>query len=646
MRREIASLHDAEAVSCLSPERPPFHLKHWAEVSRATVRGVPIRVPWINSEKQAVRHIKSIPQRLRGVLLVKFPNWQLLVLAAIVGTIWAASLFDWSFVTGRHKFWEFPSGTIARSRLDSATGLVGYFYYVQSSWRLPLFYVTALNTPTGANVIFTDLVPIVALVGKLIRSLTGTATNPYGAYLFLCFALPGVMMTLVLIAANIRYAFAAIIAASFADTTPALLWRWGHTALEAHFLIIGALALYLFSLKNRVWRGLASVWIAYLILAYLTNIYLFAMVGTVWACAIIQRRLDRLATTRGALGTAALTVALVMTVSALSGQFGTGTSLPFDYYGYHSMNLLSPIMPQESGLLPGLGGVIDATGGQYEGFNYLGLGLLLASLIAWPVEVTWLRQNLKRHAALFVAFAALTAFAISHRVFAGHWLLFELPLPHYINQVFGIFRSSGRFFWPIAYAQMAIVIVLSFRRATPLIVVCLASAAVIQLFDVQPLRAKIIASIADGPGAREFDPGEVAHLIAGARHLEVIPSFQCMDERTPYDQLRANMELMLAAARANVPTNTAYLDRYTYGVTSLDALRDLSRAREGWLAARRDDYCKQEIDRARAGGRPGDIFVLLSDQPLSEEMFPGITCSLLSWARYCQRIPESRENSS
>ena len=615
-------------------------------VSRASLGRNQFGDPRINNETQAARPIESLAQRLRRILLVKFANWQLLVVAIVVGAIWAASLFDWSFVAGRHMFWRFPHGTIPRSQMDMTQVLVGYVYFVQSPWHLPVFYVSALNTPTGANVIFTDLVPIVALIGKLIRSLTGTTTNPYGAYLFLCFALPGVMMTLVLIAAKIRYAFAAIIAAIFADTTPVLLWRWGHIALEAQFLLIGALALYLFSLRNRTWRGLASVWIAHLTLAYLTDIHLFAMVGTVWLCAIIQRRLNGLATTREALGTAALTVALVTVIIALGGQFGVGGGLPFEYYGFHSMNLLSPIMPQVSGLLPGLGGVIDATGGQYEGFNYLGLGLLLASLIVLVVEVTWLRQNLKQHVALSVAFAALTAFAISHRVFAGHWLLLELPLPHYINQVFGIFRSSGRFFWPIAYAQMAIVIVLGFRRAQPLIVVCLASAAVIQLVDVQPLRAKIIANITDGPGSREFDPGEVAHLVAGARHLEVIPSFQCMDGRTPSDQLRANMELMLAAARANVPTNTVYLSRYTYGVTSLDALRDPSRAREGWLAARRDDYCKQEIDRARAGGRPGDIFVLLSDQPLSEEMFPGITCSLLSWARYCQRKPESRENSS
>jgi hypothetical protein len=452
------------------------------------------------SKKQAGVYKESLSWRLRSVLLVELPAWQLLALSAAVGAIWAASLFDWSFVAGRHAFWRFPHGTIPGSWMDMAEVLVGYLYYVQSPWHLPLFYVSALGTPEGTNVMYWGIAPIVAFVGKLVRSLTGTTINPYGAYLFLCFALPGVMMTLVLIAARIRYALAAIIAGMFANATPALLWQWGHITYEAQFLLIGALALYLSSLKKRVWHGLAAAWIGYLSFVYLSDIYLFAMVGTVWLCAIIQRRLNRLATTREALGTGALTVVMVTAVSALGGQFGAGGALPFETYGYFSMNLLSPFVPQESGLPPGLGGIIDATGGQYEGFNYLGLGLLLASLLVLPFEVSWFRRNLKRHIALFVAFAALTAFAISHRVFAGHWLLFEVPMPNYVNRALGIFRDSGRFFWPIAYAQMAIVIVLSFRHARPLIAVCLAGAAIIQLFDVQPLREQIIASIADSSG--------------------------------------------------------------------------------------------------------------------------------------------------
>ena len=51
-----------------------------------------------------------------------------------------------------------------------------------------------------------------------------------------------------------------MIAAIFANAMPALLWRWGHIASESHFLLIGALALYLFSLKKPAWRGV-ELWI-------------------------------------------------------------------------------------------------------------------------------------------------------------------------------------------------------------------------------------------------------------------------------------------------------------------------------------------------------------------------------------------------
>ena len=102
---------------------------------------------------------------------------------------------------------------------------------------------------------------------------------------------------------------------------------------------------------------------------------------------------------------------------------------------------------------------------------------------------------------------------------------------------------------------------------------------------------------AAGAGAAKLDPGEVARLVAGTRRIEVAPSFQCSDWKR--DLTRANAELMLAAARKNVPINTVYLGRYTYGVTLRDVLREPSRAEE-LLAAQRDVYCKQEIERGRS----------------------------------------------
>jgi Family of unknown function (DUF6311) len=576
----------------------------------------------------AVRRLENLVRRLGHVVLAELPTWQLLVLAATVGLFWTASLFNWSFVAGRDAFWQFPMG------IDMQVVLVAYYYYVQSPWQLPLFYVSALGAPTGTNIIFTDAVPITALTGKLIHSLTGVIINPYGAFLLLCFVLPGVMMTLVLIATRTRYALAAVTGAIFADAMPALLWRWGDIALEAQFLLIGALALYLHSLHIARWRGLAAAWIGYLALAYLTNIYLFVMVGTVWLSAVEQRQRNGQATMREALATPVLTVASIAVLIALGGQFGVGGGLPFAEYGYYSMNLLSPFVPQASGVFPGMQGIIDATGGQYEGFNYLGLGLLLASLFVLPAEAGWLRRNARRHLALLIACVALLALAISHRVFVDNWLVVTLPMP--LKPVLGIFRSSGRFFWLIGYAQIAVVVVLAFRNRRPWIALCLLGAAILQLADVRPLRAHIVTSIAAGPGVEELDQNQVTRLVDGARFVEVVPSFQCSANMT---QVSANMQLMLAAARADVPTNTVYLARQSYGLGLRDVLGWPSRATQ-ILEERRSAYCGQEIERARRGGGAGDVFVLLSDQPRQKQMALGITCSRLSWARYCTRWRE------
>ena len=592
------------------------------------------------SERQSTIAVRDWARRLERVLLMELPASQLLIIAAVVGVISATTLFDWSFVTGQHAHWRSLEVPARTWQLDQAQVLVGYLYYVQSPWHLPLFYVSALGAPGGTNVILMDVVPIVALFGKLIRTFTGNTINPYGAYLFLCYALPGVMMTLVLIAAKIRYALAAVIAAIFANNMPILLTRFGHTALLAQFLLIGALALYLLSFNKGLWYRIAIVWSAYLVLTYLTNLLLFVMIGTIWVCALIQRRLNEAATTRQTSKTGALTVTIATVIIILGGQFGAGSPLPFSrWYGVYSMNLFSPFVPQNSGLFPGLGGVIDATGGQYEGFNYLGLGLILASLLLLRTEWGWLRLNRRRHIALLAAFAAFTAFAISNRVYAGHRLLFELPLPVYVTAVLGIFRGSGRFFWPIAYAQLAIVIVLGFRRANPTLALCLLVAAILQLFDVQPLRAQLKADIAVGLGEAQFDRNEVSRLVASARYVEVVPSYQCSNDLEDELQMRmrrANMQFMFVTAKLNVPTNTVYTSRESFGVNLSDLLRAPSHALE-LKGARRDEYCNEEIEYARTGGRPGDLIVLLADRPRQEEMAPGVTCHPLSWARYCER---------
>jgi hypothetical protein len=170
-----------------------------------------------------------------------------------------------------------------------------------------------------------------------------------------------------------------------------------------------------------------------------------------------------------------------------------------------------------------------------------------------------------------------------------------------------------------------------------LVALGLLGAAVLQLFDIQPLKAQITASIAAGPGAEELDRRDVARVVAGARHVEIVPSFHCSVGLDNQEKLmRANMDLMLATARINVPTNTVYLSRQRFGLRFLNVMRAPSHALD-ILHARHDEYCKQEIEYAWSGGRPGEVIVLLSDRLRTEQLAAGMSCSPLSWARYCKR---------
>ena len=97
--------------------------------------------------------------------------------------------------------------------------------------------IVSLDAPAGVNATLSDFVPIIGLIGKSIYGITGAQTNLYGAILFLCLVLPGVMMTLVLIAAKIRFALAAISSTAwraarscFARATPASPCTWSERA--------------------------------------------------------------------------------------------------------------------------------------------------------------------------------------------------------------------------------------------------------------------------------------------------------------------------------------------------------------------------------------------------------------------------------
>jgi Family of unknown function (DUF6311) len=502
--------------------------------------------------------IARILERERSPLL-------LVACAVAIAICYALATFNVTFLLGSGPFWANPRGPWLMDpndtidSVDILTTRVAYIAFLHAPWGVPLFFVPDLGTPTGSSVILVDAVPIVALLGKSLAWATGLTINPYGIWTAACFVLAAMFAVLLVMELGEKSLLAAIAASLLAISMPALLYRFGHLSLLGQFIVIGALWRYARDpYAGGVWRRLIW-WAGWLCLAALVHGYLFMMAAAIYAATVLRRVDTERPSVPGALHEPALVACCVAAVLAVAGHFGkgTGTSASGAGFGYFSMNLMSPLWPQRSGLFPGFYGLLTGPDGQYEGFNYLGAGVLL--LVAVAVVASWrfIPRMIRQHIVLIVVLVYLAIFAVSNAVFIGSREVLYVPLPSFLAFTAGIFRSSGRMFWPCAYALALFSLVLVLRNLRPrwktaVVLGC----CVLQLIDSNPLRARLtMLTQREVPTLLDLPQWE-ARMI-GAKRVQVVPSFVC----GKYALYVVHLELQLAAVTTRRPINAVYNPR-------------------------------------------------------------------------------------
>jgi hypothetical protein len=272
-------------------------------------------------------------------LLATRSGWMLTVLSLAIGGTYALSILPLSLVSGTGDFWAFPRGTVPGSTNDMAQVLTGYFSLMKAPWGWPVLLAPNLGVSPGTNIFWLDAVPWVSLSGKVLFGLTGLSVNLLGLYLFACFVLPGLAMTLLLMTAGQRSLMAALSGTIIANATPYLLYRWGHVATQGQYLILFGFVLYFAAIRAPASWRVSAAWLSLLTLAALTGMYLFVMVGALWSASVVQRRLiSGVSTVRCAVEAAAI-IGFVTTLMRLTGMLssdlgGAGSS----GFGSWSMN--------------------------------------------------------------------------------------------------------------------------------------------------------------------------------------------------------------------------------------------------------------------------------------------------------------------
>lgn len=347
---------------------------------------------------------------------------------------------------------------------DSAQHWLGWEFFRQSPlFQWPLGANPNYGMELGSSIVFSDSIPLLALVFKPLSPILPDTFQYFGLWLFACFLLQSYFAwkLLGLLTSN---RWLRLLGCAFFLIAPAWLWRLrGHHALFGHWTLLAALLLYFSSeFSARRWTGL-------LVVTALIHAYLLAMVLAIYLADLGQRGWARQLSAAGAgrsMLVASLSVAAVMWAA---GYFMLGADTGPGGFGVYRMDLMSLVDPDDiwSALLPNW----DQQPGEYEGFNFLGSGMLGLGLVAVlaaarkkgpdgkaPVlgaqrgkDLAWSNGTVPRIVPILALSLLLSLFAISnHAAVAGRELL-SYPLPPWIQPLADTFRSSGRFFWPVYY---------------------------------------------------------------------------------------------------------------------------------------------------------------------------------------------------
>lgn len=496
----------------------------------------------------------------------RMPAWVQVLLAGLFGLAHAAILLRLGLGLAGDAFWQRPPG-------DLAMATIGAEALLRDGWHFPLSATALLSSGAPLPIVYTDSMPWLVVLLKAL-GLSADRVAPMGLCILLGFVLQPVAALALLRAAGIRRWEVLLAGIAFASLLPAWILRlhMHHLALASHWALLLALALAVQAVRRGVsWAAIAGfAALGFLVIGL--HAYLWAMVAGIALGGLLAdaaRRPTLGAILRGGLGFGAFLACSVLAAWLLGYRTENGVPTGF---GYFSMNLLSPFVPQLSGLFgtlpagPVASGILDATGGQYEGFNYLGLGTLLL-LAAAALHLARRRMpappGLWRAALpLGLVLLGCLLFALSNRIVLGSLALPVIPLPRGLEKLVSQLRASGRFFWPLAYLLPVLALAVLARARHRLVVgALLAGLVLLQAADLARLDGMVRATFR-APMPADADLALLQRPGLAGRTVTLHPPLACT---RPGGWPLDFSQLAMAAMRAGMRVEGGPVTRLTGG---------------------------------------------------------------------------------
>ncbi len=373
---------------------------------------------------------------------------------------------------------------------DIAQHYAGWKLYRNSPWQFPLGVGSNIEFPYGSSVSYTDSIPLFAILFKIISPILPSTFQYFGLFVLLCFMLQGVFGALIVSIFSENKIFCCI-SSIFFVLSPIMIDRaFRHCALSAHFLILSSIYYYFKNTRNNnksyipfyVINALAITIHPYFLPFTFAIMFAFALEDFF----IYKNKLKSVIHIF-------TSIAITLFTGYIIGAFYNNGGISALGYGYFSMNLNSYFNPASvsfdnwSRFL----NIRPVTGGQLEGFNYLGISIIIMAFIGAIVTLIKNRKDIlnfiKNYFGIIFSTICLVIFAVGNILTYGGLQLFKFPISeNIIIRYFNIFRANGRFGWLFFYLIFifAIYCVYKYTNKDTLSVLIISILAILQIFDI------------------------------------------------------------------------------------------------------------------------------------------------------------------
>ena len=427
---------------------------------------------------------------------------------------------------------------------DAAQAHLGWlFFRNENSLSFPLGWSSSIGYPKGVAIAYFDSIPLIATLFWPFRHWLPTDFQYLGPWWALC--------------AVLQFYFGYRICKHFASgdkatcvcggllfmMAPPFVWRGSeHFALSGHWLILAALDFYL-TCRGCLSLRLIAGGVLLCFIAGGINPYLSLMTLMLVSAGYLKSFMTRQVSTAprdyagiyriaGGFGLSAAVTLFALLLFGFLRPSDPGAYAGVGYT-YYSMNLLAPIDPYQYGSLLLKQQPINE--GQFEGYNYFGVGVLLLGAVSLLRRPSTIVGSIFRHEYLpgWLVVVISLLLALSLKATVGHTVLYDIQVPPAILNLLSAFRSSGRLFWAAFYVLLAGIVsqaVIVAGKRSAFLIFC---AALIQFEDLSGLREWIHDHWSNSTASVFTDEPIWQKATSTSKHLIVIPAWQCGGGKSP-----------------------------------------------------------------------------------------------------------------